>query len=57
MDDEQVRRWREDAIENIERIDSARGLPPGRQHLSALLRSREVRILALCDALLDRSDG
>jgi hypothetical protein len=50
---EQIRDWRDDACENIERIDSARGLTPGAEHLNALLRPREARILTLCDALLD----
>lgn len=54
---EQVRNWRDEATENIERIDSARGLPPSRLHLNALMRPREARILTLCDALLDALEG
>lgn len=50
---ELVRMWRDEASENIERIDSARGLQPGREHLNALLRPREARILTLCEELLD----
>lgn len=54
---EQVRAWRDEATENIERIDGARGLSPSRKHLDALLRPREARIQALCDALLDALEG
>jgi hypothetical protein len=49
----QVRTWRDEACENIERIDNARGLTPGQEHINALLRPREARILTLSDALLD----
>lgn len=52
---EQVREWRDEACENIERIDLAtRAAPPGQKHIHLLLRPREARILTLCDALLDR---
>lgn len=53
MTAEQVREWRDEACEKIERIDGARGLTPGQRHISALLRPREARIVTLCDALLD----
>lgn len=49
----QVRVWRDEACERIERIDSAGGLTPSQQHLNALLRPREARILHLCDDLLE----
>lgn len=53
LTEKQVREWRDDASENIERIDNARGITPSQQHLNALLRSREARILTVCEALLD----
>lgn len=48
-----IRRWLDEATDNIERIDNARGLTPSQHHINALLRPREARVQLLCDWLLE----
>lgn len=57
LTEKKIREWRDEATENIERIDSARGLTPAQQHINALLRPREARIQTLCEELLDYQNG
>lgn len=48
-----VRRWRDDATENIERIDCrAATATPGRRAVDMLLRSREAQVLILAEQVL-----
>ena len=53
MDAERVRRYRDEAAEDLERRAQAGRLLPSQQHLKALLDPRDGRIIGLADALLD----
>lgn len=56
MDAERVRRYRDEAAENMERRAQSGPQTPAQQHIKALLDEREGRIIGLADALLDVLD-